>query len=141
MKRFALAALLTLAAAAAGAQTLSEALTYSVNDYYGTARSIALGNAMTALGGDLGSIGINPAGSAVAPYSQFTISPGITIMSNTSGYSTFYQEDYAGYLDYRTRKFNIPNVGFTMNFDTYNPSGLKSFTLGFASSATSHFIK
>ncbi len=140
MKRFALAALLTLAAAAAGAQTLSEALTYSVNDYYGTARSIALGNAMTALGGDLGSIGINPAGSAVAPYSQFTISPGITIMSNTSGYSTFYQEDYAGYLDYRTRKFNIPNVGFTMNFDTYNPSGLKSFTLGFASSATSHFI-
>ena len=139
MKRFALAALLSLAAAAAGAQTLSEALTYSVNDYYGTARSIALGNAMTALGGDLGSIGINPAGSAVAPYSQFTISPGITIISNTSGYSTFYQQDYTGYLDYRDKKFNIPNIGFTMNFDTYGNSSLKSFTLGFVSTATSHF--
>ena len=138
MRRFALAALLSLAAAAAGAQTMSEALTYSVNDYFGTARSIALGGAMTALGGDLGSIGINPAGSAVAPYSQFTISPGITVMSNTSGYSTSYQEDYSGYLDYSTNKFNIPNLGFTLKFDTYD-SSMKSFTLGFLSSATSHF--
>ena len=139
MRRFALAALLSLAAAAAGAQTMSEALTYSVNDYFGTARSIALGGAMTALGGDLGSMGINPAGSAVAPYSQFSISPGITIMSNTSGYSTYYNEDYTGYLDYRANKFNIPNVGFTLRFDTYN-SAMKSFTLGFASTATSHFM-
>ena len=140
MKRFAFAALLSFAAAAAGAQTLSEALTYGVNDYYGTARSIALGGAMTALGGDLGSIGINPAGSAVAPYSQFSISPGITIMSNTSGYSTYYQQDYSNYTDYSANKFNIPNVGFTMRFDTYGNSSLKSFTLGFASSATSHFF-
>lgn len=140
MRRFALAALLSLAAAAAGAQTLSEALTYSGNDYYGTARSIALGNAMTALGGDLGSVGINPAGSAVAPYSQFTISPGITILTNTSGYSTFYDEDYAGYEKFKTNKFNIPNIGFTMNFDTYGNGPLKSFTLGFISNATSHFM-
>jgi hypothetical protein len=139
MRRFALAALLSLAAAAAGAQTMSEALTYSVNDYFGTARSVALGGAMTALGGDLGSIGINPAGSAVAPYSQFAISPGITILSNTSGYSTYYNEDYTGYQDYRTRKFNIPNLGFTLRFDTYD-SSMKSFTLGFMSTATSHFM-
>ena len=139
MRRFALAALLSLAAAAAGAQTLSEALAYSGNDYYGTARSIALGGAMTALGGDLGSIGINPAGSAVSPYSQFTVSPGVTIMTNTSGYSTFYNEDYKNYESYRNSKFNIPNIGFTMNFDTYGDGPLKSFTLGFASNATAHF--
>ena len=139
MRRFALAALLSLAAAAAGAQTMSEALTYSVNEYFGTARSIALGGAMTALGGDLGSIGINPAGSAVAPYSQFTISPGITVLSNTSGYSTSFQQDYSGYLDYRDSKFNIPNVGFTLRFDTYD-SSMKSFTLGFLSNATGHFM-
>lgn len=139
MKRFALAALLSFAAAAAGAQTFSEALTYGQNDYYGTARSIALGGAMTALGGDLGSIGINPAGSAVAPYSQFTISPGVTIMTNTSGYSTYYNEDYSNYMDYKSSKFNIPNIGFSMNFDTYGNGPLKSFTLGFVSNATSHF--
>jgi hypothetical protein len=94
---------------------------------------------MTALGGDLGSIGINPAGSAVAPYSQFTISPGVTILTNTSGYSTHYQQDYTGYVDYRANKFNIPNVGFTLKFDTYD-SSMKSFTLGFLSTATSHFM-
>ena len=139
MKRIALAALLSLAAAAAGAQTMSEALTYSVNDYFGTARSIALGGAMTALGGDLGSMGINPAGSAVAPYSQFTISQGITVMTNTAGYSTYYNEDYTGYKDFIAKKYNIPNIGFTMKFDTYD-SSLKWFTLGFASTATSHFM-
>ncbi len=139
MRRFALAVLLSFAAAAAGAQTMSEALTYSVNDYYGTARSIALGGAMTALGGDLGSMGINPAGSAVAPYSQFSISPGITMLTNTSGYSTSYSEDYSGYTTYRANKFNIPNLALALKFDTYN-SSVKSFTLGFASSATSHFM-
>ena len=94
---------------------------------------------MTALGGDLGSIGINPAGSAVAPYSQFTISPGITILSNTSGYSTSAKQDYTGYVDYRANKFNIPNFGFTLQFDTYD-SSMKSFTLGFLSNATGHFM-
>lgn len=140
MRRFALAALLSFAAAAAGAQTLSEALTYAQNDYYGTARSIALGGAMTALGGDLGSIGINPAGSAVSPYSQFTISPGVTVLNNTSGYSTFFNEDYSNYVDFNYAKFNIPNIGFTMNFDTYGGGALKGFTLGFLSNATSHFM-
>ena len=140
MRRFALAALLSFAAAAAGAQTLSEALSYTGNDYYGTARSIALGGAMTALGGDLGSIGINPAGSAVASYSQFTISPGITLLSNTSGYSTYYDQDYTNYNTYKDSKFNIPNFGFTLNLDTYGNGALKGLTLGFISNATAHFM-
>jgi hypothetical protein len=46
-----------------------DGLTFSQNNYYGTARSIGMGNAMTAVGGDLGSIGINPAGSAVYNFS------------------------------------------------------------------------
>ena len=65
--------LILLAASASGlyAQGLYEGLIFSQNTYYGTARSMALGNAMTAVGGDLGSIVINPAGSAVSSYSQF----------------------------------------------------------------------
>ena len=53
-------------AASAGAQSMYDALTLSENNYNGTARSIALGNAMTAVGGDLGSLTLNPAGSSVA---------------------------------------------------------------------------
>ena len=59
------------AAASAAAQDMYDALRYSDYNYYGTARTIGMGNAVTALGGDLGSIGINPAGSAVNSYSQF----------------------------------------------------------------------
>ena len=36
----------------AGAQTMYDALRYSEYDYYGTARTMAMGNAFTALGGD-----------------------------------------------------------------------------------------
>ena len=79
MKRIAIIAALTAAAVSAGAQNMYDAAFFSQNNYYGTARSMALGNAMTAVGGDLGSIGLNPAGSAVATYSQVSITPGVTI--------------------------------------------------------------
>ena len=78
MRKTAISFLLMLAAAAGYAQSAYDGLLFSENNYEGTARSVAMGNAFTALGGDLGSITINPAGSAVAGYSQFTITPGLT---------------------------------------------------------------
>ena len=65
MKKIATTIILSLAAAAVYAQTANDAYMFSENQYEGTARTMAMGNAFTALGGDLGSIGINPAGSAV----------------------------------------------------------------------------
>ena len=73
-----------ISAAAAYGQTAYDALTFSENNYEGTARTVAMGNAFTALGGDLGSIAINPAGSAVASYSQFAITPALTFSTSTS---------------------------------------------------------
>lgn len=71
MRKTAITILLSLASVAAGyAQTAYDALMFSENNYEGTARSVAMGNAFTALGGDLGAVTINPAGSAVANYSQ-----------------------------------------------------------------------
>ena len=46
-------------------QNAWDAMRYSQVNYQGTARSLALGNAVTALGGDFGSITLNPAASAV----------------------------------------------------------------------------
>ncbi len=66
------------------AQTAYDALLFSENNYEGTARSVAMGNAFTALGGDLGSVTINPAGSAVAGYSQITLTPSLTISASTA---------------------------------------------------------
>ena len=67
MKRTAITILLALCASGLFAQTAYDALMLSENSYEGTARSVAMGNAFTALGGDLGAVTINPAGSAMAP--------------------------------------------------------------------------
>lgn len=80
MRKAILSSVTVLAAAAsAAAQDMFDALRYSDYNYYGTARSMAMGGAFTALGGDIGSIGINPAGSAVNSYSQFVLTPGLSI--------------------------------------------------------------
>ena len=63
MKRILAAAFLSVMALQAGAQGWTDALNFSENDYLGTARSVGMGNAMTAVGGDLGSLTFNPAGS------------------------------------------------------------------------------
>lgn len=68
-----------IVSSAAAQETMHDALNFSENNYFGTARSVAMGNAFTALGGDLGGISINPAGSAVANYSQATITPSLNI--------------------------------------------------------------
>lgn len=86
-KRIILQALSVLAAVGASAQTIDDALTLGENDYFGTARSIAMGNAFTALGGDLGSVGLNPAASAVNRYNQFSITPGLIFSSARTAYT------------------------------------------------------
>ena len=84
MRKTAITIIFSLAAAAAQAQTAYDALMFSENHYEGTARSVAMGNAFTALGGDLGAVTINPAASAVAGYSQLTITPSLTFTVNTA---------------------------------------------------------
>ena len=135
MRKTALLILFALAAISAQAQTIYDAQRFSEREYEGTARSVAMGNAFTALGGDLGSIGINPAGSAVANYSQFTITPGLTISSNTTQGVSPYTDDYLPYFDreFKTTAthFAIPNLGMTFNWKTGRKSGLKNVTFGF----------
>lgn len=137
-------------AATAGAQTMSDALTFSQNNYYGTARSMALGNAMTAVGGDLGSIGLNPAGSAIARYNQFSVTPGYNISSNNSFFSSSNFTVLADDGTYRTSEsgsfgpaFNernkgmtLPNMGFSFVFSTGQSRGLKSMSVAMLSSHT-----
>ena len=114
-----------------------DALRFSENNYEGTARTMAMGNAFTALGGDLGSISINPAGSAVARYSQVTITPGVAISANTSGGTSpdYFQRNYRTPMG----RFSMPNIGFTINFDTYRSSGIKNWSLGFVVNRTNTY--
>ena len=142
MKKTILAITLMLAALTAGAQTMYDALTFSQNNYYGTARSIGMGNAMTAVGGDLGSIGINPAGSAVYNYSQFTLSPNLTVSSMNASYSAYPVNGSDVYSNEQLRKltrFSMPNVGATFNMQTGNDRGLVAVTYGFVVNGTNNY--
>ena len=134
--------LILLAASASGlyAQGLYEGLIFSQNTYYGTARSMALGNAMTAVGGDLGSIVINPAGSAVSSYSQFTISPSLTISSSKAGYAAISGTDpYGNEGTSRYTRFNMPNIGLNLRYDTGQKYGLKSMSFGIVANGTNNY--
>lgn len=113
---------------AASAQTIYDGLMYSERNYEGTARSVAMGNAFTALGGDLGGVGINPAGSAVAKYAQITLTPTISIAASaTPGYRNSYA------------KTSVPNYGMMFSWDTSRSSGLKNITFGFVVNQVNDF--
>lgn len=136
MRKTALIILMAFAAVYSHAQTAYDALLFSENNYEGTARTLAMGNAFTALGGDLGSVTINPAGSAIAGYSQITLTPSLTFSASTT--QGVMPPNYSGSLPYFEKemrssitRFSMPNLGVTMNFDTHRTSGLKNVTVGF----------
>ena len=130
MKRtFTIIATALLAAAQATAQTAADALLFSENNYEGTARTVAMGNAFTALGGDLGSATFNPAGTAVAKYSQFSLTPGLTFSSNTTQGVPFNGENLTYFqrqMKSRTTAMNLPQMGISINWDTNRTSDQKS---------------
>ncbi len=133
-----LAAIL-MASVQAGAQTAGDALLFSENDYEGTARTIAMGNAFTALGGDLGSVTFNPAGTAVSKYSQFSFTPGITFSTNTAQGIPYDGEDLTYFqrqMQSNTSSLHLPNIGMIINWDTYRTTGLKNISLGFTVNRT-----
>ena len=137
MKRLYIAGLLLFAAVSLQAQTLDGALVAAENNYYGTARSIALGNAVSAVGGDLGSIGINPAGSAVANYSQVTFTPGITFSKIGTNFTSPEGSSYFNQLNKNYGRF--PNVGTIMVFPVGGTGSGSSFTFGFTANATNYY--
>ena len=134
MKKLYIAGLLLFAAVSLQAQTLDGALLAAENNYYGTARSIALGNAVSALGGDLGSIGINPAGSAVANFSQVTFTPGFSISRAGTSYTS--PEGYNSFNQVNKPLGKLPNFGASFVIPM---GGGNSMSFGFIANATNYY--
>lgn len=137
-------AIFTLAFLIAGivsyAQTAYDALNLGSTDYEGTARTVAMGNAFTALGGDPGSITINPAGSAVAGYSQISFTPSLTFSTNTTQGVSPYNDGSLPYFDRKMKsgmtRFDIPNFAVTLDWETGRKRGVKNVTVGFVMNKT-----
>ena len=145
MKRTALTILLTaIAAVCAHSQTAYDAWMFSENNYEGTARSVAMGNAFTALGGDLGAVSINPAGSAVAGYSQMTLTPSATFAVNKATgvpYEGSTDPYFQSQMKSSRSRLGIPNAGFSINMPTGRTHGLKSITVAFVINRTNSWCE
>lgn len=132
MKRIFTVSLSLLIAAAAFGQDRYDELLLSTEQYGGSARTMAMGNAFTALGGDMGSLSINPASSGVFRCSQISVTPAVGFRSATSTYLGSEVKSSAS-------TFTVPNTGFVFTFDTGRMSGLLNFNFGLTLSRKADF--
>ena len=124
---------------AASAQSMYDGYLFGENNYFGSAKAAGLSNAVTALGGDLGTIGINPAGSAVAGYSQFVVSPGLSLSWGRTHYALTPESDQNLGQNTFNPRFKLPNIGFSIRYDTDSGSALKAFVFAFSANTTGDF--
>ncbi|MBU2996959.1 outer membrane protein transport protein [Cellulophaga baltica] len=108
------------------AQNINDVLLYSKDNTQGTARYQAMSGAFGALGGDLSSLNVNPAGSAVFNNSQFTISASNYNVKNEA----YMNVDFAPKTS--TNEFNFNQIGGVIVLNSKNPnSNWKKISLGF----------
>jgi hypothetical protein len=91
------------------AQNEVDALRYSQIFYGGTARTGGMAGAFGALGGDLSSISVNPAGIGVFRTSEFTFSPTFCLNNTETKFGSGLNSDFK-------YNFNLNNVGFEAAF-------------------------
>ena len=93
-----------------------------VNFGFGTARSMAMAGAFTSLGGDLSSMGINPAGLAMFRHNEISISPMMGFQNSTNS-----AQDWG---DNQQSRFAISNFSTTFKFYEGSSSNLVSLNVG-----------
>lgn len=92
---------------------VDNSLLFSQNNYGGTARFTGMAGAFGALGGDLGSLSINPGGIGVFQSSELVFSPGLLFNKTES--------DYLGnILNDNKYRMAINNLGFVASYDLSN---------------------
>ncbi len=115
MKKYIFLLFTGLAFSVAQSQEVADALRYAQDNLNGTARFRAMGGAFGALGGDLSSISINPAGSAVFSNNQIALTG--------TNFSTKNNSDYFGStLSKSKNSFDLNQAGAVFVFKNQDPS-------------------
>ena len=123
MKKYLSIIIAALSISAVQSQEISDALRYAQDNLNGTARFRAMSGAFGALGGDLSSINVNPAGSAIFVTNQF----GATI----SNYNIKNKSNYFGTTNSENNtSFDLNQAGAVFVFvNTDQKSDWKKFTV------------
>ena len=109
------------------AQTLSytdQAVLFSTDDNYGTARFVGMSGSFGALGGDMTAVDINPAGLAVYNQGEFSTS---LSYRDTKINTSFYGNPIRTNDDY----FRFSQIGGVLAMNSYAHSDWKKFAVGF----------
>jgi hypothetical protein len=117
----------------AQSQEIPDAIRYSQENLNGTARYRAMGGAFGALGGDLSSINVNPAGSAVFSNNQLTLT-----LSNfsTKNNSSYFGTNTSAFKN----SFDLNQTGGVFVFKNQNPSSnWKKFSMAINYENTNNF--
>lgn len=113
-------------------QTLQDAYRYSSTELSGTARFIGMSGAFGALGGDISSIALNPASSAVFLSSSATVSLSYRNLEKSILYNN-------GRSSSDNSEFDLDNIGGVFVFNTNKESNWRKFTLGINYSTIANF--
>ena len=134
MKRFCfiLSGVLFFSFSGLKAQNEIDALRYSQVFPVGTAKSLSMGGATGAVGGDFSSLSINPAGIGLYRSSEFSFSPSL-YWNNTT--SEFRGESYSD----EAYNLNLGNIGFVFNNNKGKESGWISTSFGFGYNKLNNF--
>lgn len=125
MKRTLTTIIALLSLLTAFGQGTDDACLFSQTYYQGTAKAMGMGNALGAVGGDMTSICINPAGMGVYRSNEFTTT--LSLMDNYHS-SSYYGTDNGG----NKMRLSIPNVGFVgvNQKSNYRPLRFTQFGIG-----------
>ncbi|WP_455592619.1 OmpP1/FadL family transporter [Bacteroides sp.] len=133
-KKLTFVAGLLVAAASLSAQTVYDGAKLTDRDLNGTARFVGMGGAMGALGGDISTIGTNPAGIGVYRSNDFMTSFGFSSYGTESKYlgKSFNSNRIQGSFD---------NIGFVFASKIGNQTPLRYVNFGFNYHKAKSFYK
>jgi len=125
----------------AQSQEIIDAIRYSQDNLSGTARFRAMSGAFGALGGDLSSINVNPAGSAVFSNNQITVTLSNFSTKNNSNYfgtstsatdNSFDMNQTGGVFVFKNQKpnSNWKKISFSINYENTNNFDNSVFSTG-----------
>nr|WP_198999998.1 outer membrane protein transport protein [Flavobacterium sp. ASV13] len=122
-----------LTVSASYSQEVSDALRYAQDNLTGTARFRAMSGAFGAVGGDLSSITVNPAGSAIFSNNQVGISLSNQNVKNNSNY-------FGTQTNHKDNSFILNQAGGVFVFKDHNPNNnWKKISLGISYENTNNF--
>lgn len=133
MKKYILLLALGFSASVAQSQEISDAMRYAQDNLNGTARFRAMSGAFGALGGDLSSLNVNPAGSAVFSNNQMAITLSNFDTKNKSNY-------FGSTTSEKNNSFDLNQAGAIFVFNNRNSnSNWKKISLGVNYENTTNF--